>query len=585
MLLINRTLIEMSDGMRKWIIIIAALKTLVLVATTNFAITMSDFLGNLMNPNMNMADFKSAIITAVFAAIFIFVGEFLIGECEYRLTSKARVTLREKIMRKILDLDVGNVDRIGATKAVASAVDGVESIHTYYSNYLPSLIFCIIAPVYLFFRIKTLSFSIAVVLLVSSLSIMPINNAFRKVINQLKTDYWSSFQDLTGYYLESINGLVALKLFNRDEDRKSVLREKANNFNNIIMKVMKVNFSSFLLSDGLIYATVFACMIMAANQLISGKIVLSAALAILMLSYTYFTSLRQLMNATHQALTGIAASQNISDILNISSDRAHMDKPDSSQASDDNKIEFKNVSFSYEGRKTILNNISITIEKGKITAFAGRSGSGKSTIAGLLMRFFDPESGQIFINGVDYRCHEPDEIRENIKMVPQYVSIFAGTIEDNLLIAKPDATESEMMEALKIVRLDEWVKGLPDGLGSTVGDSGDKLSGGQRQKIGIARAFLCNAQYIMFDEATSNVDVESENEIWAAINDMAESRTLIIISHRLSTIRQADCIYILSSGGIEDKGNHNQLMSREGLYKELVREQAELEAHGERKVS
>ncbi len=241
----------------------------------------------------------------------------------------------------------------------------------------------------------------------------------------------------------------------------------------------------------------------------------------------------------------------------------------------------EHISYGYTGRHKALDDVSLTVEKGKVTALVGLSGCGKSTLAGLMMRFFDPSGGRILLEGRDYLSMTPEQLRHHIAMVPQQVSLFSGSIAENLRIAKKDATEEEMLEALEQVRLKDWVLAQPKGLQTSVGDAGGKLSGGQRQKIGIARALLCRAPYIIFDEATSSVDRQSEEEIWRCIDELAQTRTLVIISHRLSTIRQADCIYVLSGGKIEESGRHEALMKKNGLYHRLVTEQQKLEEQAE----
>lgn len=580
MLLINRTLIKMAKGLWGWIFTITGLKIITLVGTAAFARIISGFLGEMDSPDMTASKAVSAVFSALLTALLMLVAELLTGEAEYRCTAKARQSLRTDIFSKVLELDVGNVEKIGPVSAITSSVDGVESMQVYYSKYLPSLFYCLFAPFYLFYQIQSVSLPCAVILFIISIILLPINNVFRGHIEKLKTDYWESMEDLTGYYLESVQGLTTFKLYGQDGHRTEVLKEKSFHFNNKIMEVMKVNFSSFLLTDGLIYLAVVLSTVMACGQMLKGAIAFSSGLMVLLLSFGFFGSVRQLMNATHSALAGVSAAEKVSKLLEIDASRPY--NPNIPKEKDPyNGIVLEHVSYSYEGRKTALKDVSLVIPKGKVTALAGLSGCGKSTVAGLLMRFFDVQSGRILLEGTDYTSLTPEVLRKHIIMVPQSVSLFSGTIAENLRIAAPDATDEELMDVLKDVRLKDWVVSQPEGLETEVGDAGGKLSGGQRQKIGIARALLCKAEYIIFDESTSSVDVESEREIWNCIHELSATRTLIIISHRLSTIENADCIYILSEGRIAENGTHQALMQNKGLYHQLVEEQAALEKQGE----
>lgn len=573
----------MAKGLWGWILTITALKMVVLTGTAVFARTIAGFLGNINSPSITGGQAKAAILAAFVAALLMFGAELLIGEAEYRCTAKARQSLRAQIFSKVLELDVGNIEKIGPVSAITSSVDGVESMQIYYSKYLPGLLYCLIAPFYLFFQMRKASLPVAVLLFAVSFLLMPANNIFRKHIEKLKTEYWNTMENLTGYYLESVQGLTTLKLFGQDQLRTDRLQEKTERFNKKIMDVMKVNFASMLLTDGMIYTSVVLSVAIVCSQLLSSKITLSAALTVLLLSFGFFGSVRQLMNTTHSALAGVSAADKVSRLLDIDTTRPYdpsiliEEKPYSG-------IQMEKVTFSYEGRVTTIDNLSLVIPKGKTTALVGLSGCGKSTVAGLLMRFFDPSSGKITIDGQNYIAFTPEELRKRIIMVPQTVSLFSGTVRENLQMAAPNATDEEMLDVLEEVRLKDWILKQPDGLSTDVGDGGGKLSGGQRQKIGIARALLCRVEYIVFDEATSSVDMESEQEIWNCIDELANTRTLIIISHRLSTIREADNIYVLEQGRIVQSGTHSQMMEQVGLYRRLVEEQTLLEHQGEEEL-
>lgn len=598
MLLINKTLIKMSKGIRGWIAIITGLKILTLVATIMFASTLSAFLGDLYNPALTKDELIRAIISALLASILILIADLLTGEAQYRLEAKARIHLRKQIFEKMLQLDVGKIEQIGASNTISSVGDGVESMQIYYTKYLPSLLYCFFAPVYLFFQLKDTSILVASILLIISLALPLLNNYFRQTIDKLKKSYWTSFQALTSYYLESLKGLVTLKLFNQDVRRHNKLKEKADDFNSNTMSIMKINFVSFLVSDGLIYLGIVIAVVIACMQLNEQKIDLSKAVLILMLSYSFFSSVRQLMSAAHDALAGIAATSNVDEILNLDTTRKQLTVIESNQeilTKYDQKgldalhsyqgIIFKDVEFSYDGKRKILSHLNLKIPRDKTTAIVGRSGCGKSTLASMLMRFIDPDQGYLYFEGECYFNKTPSELRKKIIMVPQKVNIFSGSLEDNLKMAKEDASISELLDTLKQVHLYDWVKSLPEGLSTNLGDSGAILSGGQKQKIGIARALLSEAPYIIFDEATSSVDQNSEDEIWRCINELSHTRTLIIISHRLSTIQKADQIIVLNQGALVEHGNHESLIKNKGEYYQLVKEQEILESHGKQRLN
>ena len=576
MLFMNKTLLRLARGLWLWILAIAGVSFLTLVGTTALAEIIAGFLGSLFEPQEALSSAGSAIRGALVVALFTFCAQMGKGLLEYKTAAEARTSMRRMIFSRVLELDAGGIEKIGPVSAVTASVDAVEQMQMYFSTYLPSLICSILAPVYLFFHLKNISMPVALLLLAVSLVLLPVNNLFRCRIEQIRKTYWKSLDDMTGYYMDSLRGLTTLKLFDRDQEHSRILGEKADILNYNINCFMKVNFTSFLVTEAMIYAAILFALVNSAGRIADGSMTIAQALIVLMLSYSYFSAAKELMNASHSALTAIAAAGKVEEILDTDTSRPYEPSlPEDPEHFEG--IRMDHVSYGYEGRSRALQDISLTVPKGTVAALVGLSGCGKSTTASLLMRFCDPLSGKIYIEGKDYCSMKPEELRKHIAMVPQQVNLFSGTIRENLLLADPDAKDAALLEALEEAGLGAFIRSQSKGLDSDVGNAGSSLSGGQRQKMGIARALLSRAEYMIFDEATSSVDPQSEKEIWETIGHLAESRTLIIISHRMSSVQNADCIYVLRDGRVAQHGTHEVLMAEAGLYKELVVRQQAME--------
>ena len=576
MLLIDKTLLRLAKGLWGWIFAILAVRLLALAAITHFSATISSLIGDLVHASASSEQIRGAILTSLGIAALILAFDLAKGELEYRCTASARVLLRRQIFAKVTELDAGRIERLGPVSAITTSVDAVESIQIYYSQYLPGLLYSISAPFYLFFRLQRVNLTVALILGIAGLLLLPLNNAFRSRIEETRKSYWGSMEDMTAYYLENLRGIQTIKLFGQEETRTRVLAEKSYAFKEWILEFMSINFTSFLATEGVINLALVLGTLACASLLAKGALSISSALLLLMLGFTFFNSFRELLQTTHYAITAVAAADKVEEVLDIDTSRPY----DTAAPRDPREFEglrMEDVSLAYEGRGFALKGVSMEIPKGKVTAIAGLSGCGKSTSAAVFMKFLDPAEGRVYIEGSDYVSLTPRQLRSRVILVPQSVYIFSGTLRDNLLAAAPDASDEELMQALEEVSLADWVRSLPDGLSSDTGDAGSKLSGGQRQKIGIARALLKKAEYIIFDEATSSVDPKSEQDIWSCIRKLALTRTLIIISHRLSTIRWADRIYVMEAGEVTACGTHEELMEKSGLYRSLVCQQQALE--------
>ena len=582
MILINRQLLKLAKSSGGWILGIVAVKCVILIAIIAIFNTLSTLIETIGQATPN-GQISTHIITAVAASAVGLLGNLLLGEMEFRCTARTRIRVRRSIYQKMLDLELGYLDKMGASKAITASIDGVEALERYYCKYLPALLYCLLAPIVLFFRIYGYSPTAAVILLGFSLLVVPANTAFRKIARLLKGEYWRSFENLGEFFLESLEGLTTLKLMNQDKRRHEQISDKSYGFHKVIVNTMRVTFYASLLTQAIIYGSILLSCFICVRDIIDGGLSLQAGSFVILIAFSFFEPVKALINTGHSALNGVAAAQNIYGLLDL--DPAHGPTDENARAADAPiaGISFENVCFSYGGDKQVLHSVSAHIPKGATVALVGQSGCGKSTFVNLALRFYDPGAGGVYLDGKDLRSIPLEDLRQKISLVPQNTYIFSGTVEDNLKIAKPDATEREMLDVLSMVRLDSLIEG--DGLQTSVGEAGDKLSGGQKQKIGIARALLTNADYFVFDEATSNVDAENENDIWECIHELGGEKTLLIISHRLSTVKGADTIYVMRGGAIADVGNHETLLQKQGLYFELITQQGKLENYGAEVVS
>ena len=581
MLLINRKLIRLSLPYTGWILSRVAVKLLLILSIMQIYRSISGVQGMLYEGNLTLWDLKNALLTMALVALLRFLANLLDGELGFQCASRTRLKLRSQIYAKLLELEVGYSEIAGTSNAVTAAVDGIESLETYFSDYLPVLLYCFISPFLMFSRVWHISPTSAWILFAAAMLVMPLNQLFKNIVKMLSGEYWSNFAKLNAFYLESLEGMMTFKLFDADKDRSEELHKRSWTFRNSIMKTMRMNFNAATLTETVIYVSMAAAVIVGAGRLENGSISFGRAIYLWLLTDTFFTPVRAMLRTSHTAMNGVAAAENVFSLLKTEPLHRRHKAPATDAGNAFDGIRIRNLSFAYEPGRPVLHGVDIEIAKNRTTALVGLSGCGKSTLAGLLMRFFDPDEGSIYLDGRDVEAIPLREYRKKVSIVPQNSYIFSGSVADNLRFAKPDATEEEMWEVCRMVKLDTLLRSKPEGLELQVGEGGQKLSGGQRQKLGIARVLLNDSDVYIFDESTSNVDSENEEDIWDCIHNLDGQKTVIIITHRLSTIRRADRICVIEHGAVTQSGSFDELKNEPGLFSRLLAEQAELERFGE----
>lgn len=527
--------------------------------------------------------FKEFIRNDIGTYLLIFIGLLIVrftfnvlyGYFSNKSSDVVKVKLRDMIYEKLLNLGLDYNKNLSTSSIVQSAIEGVEALEIYFGKYLSQLFYSLLAPITLFFVISFISFKAAVVFILC-VPLIPISIiAIMKFAKRLLKNYWNNYSNLGETFLENLQGLTTLKVFNIDEIRHEKMNKEAESFRKITMKVLSMQLNSITVMDLIAFGGAALGSIVSLIAFKNGQINLGQTIIIILLSSEFFIPLRLLGSFFHVAMNGVAASDKIFELL----DSKEREKNTIEDTSDLEKININlnDVTFSYDSKRDVLKNVSLNIKNKGFTAIVGRSGSGKSTIANLLLNTYEVNKGEIMFNNTNLNNISFDDIYEKIMLINTNSYIFNGTILDNLKIAKEDLTDNEIQYALELSNLKSFVDGLKDGINTKVGEGGSLLSGGQKQRLALARAVLSNREIYIFDEATSNVDVESEEIILDAINKLAKEKTVIVISHRLANVKNADVIYVLDNGEIVESGNHIELINKENYYFNMIKEQEFLE--------
>ena len=456
------------------------------------------------------------------------------------------------------------------------ASEGVEQIDTYFSKYLPQLFYSLLAPLTLFALLVGVHARSAILLL-CCVPLIPLSIvAVQKFAKKLLANYWGEYTTLGDSFLENIQGLTTLKIYQADGWKHEEMNAQAERFRKITMKVLTMQLNSVTLMDLMAYGGAGLGIISAVSAFAAGQLDLTDTLRIVLLAADFFLPLRLLGSYFHIAMNGAASAEKIFRLL------AAAETPDGTRSLDtaDTTLRLDHITFGYEKDRAILKDVSLTIPQGSFVSLVGESGCGKSTIAALLSGSRTGYTGRVTLGGIPVQeIRQADRLRA-LTLVPHNAAIFKGTVASNLWMADPDADEQKLWNVLEQVHLADFCRSQ-EGLATELHEGGSNLSGGQRQRLAMARALLHDSPIYLFDEATSNVDAESENDILQTIHGLAGKKTVILISHRLANVVDSDCIYVMEKGRIAEQGRHADLLAQNGVYSQLYQAQKQLETLGE----
>ena len=573
--MIKTRLIEQVPSSKKYIALTVLAQWLKTVANIVMIFILSNLLAQILDGKA--FDFKRLLpyLGAIAAVMLVrYLCGYASSQTSFFASSEVKKVLRQKMYKKLARMGASYSEKVSTSEVLQVFVEGVDQLELYFGKYLPQFFFVMLAPITLFAVLVFVSWKASVVLLIC-VPLIPLSIvAVQKIAKRLLSKYWGVYTNLGDTFLENIQGLTTLKVYQADERKNVEMNEKAEEFRRITMKVLTMQLNSVSVMDIVAYAGSAVGVVIAIIQVKNGTITLPQAFLIIMLAADFFLPLRLLGSFFHVAMNGMAASDKLFKLLDTKEDEHGAEIPENL----DGNIEIKDLSFSYDNEKTVLNDISATFKKHELISIVGESGCGKSTLASLLCGTTKGYSGSITIGGVEIKDIDEKTLMNNITAVNFNSYIFAGTVRENMLIADKSASDEKMIEALKMVNLWSFLS-EQDGLDTKLNQQGSNFSGGQRQRLAIARALLHNTPIYVFDEVTSNIDAESENDIMAVIHNMAKIKTVILISHRLENVVGSDKILLLDKGKIEESGTHSELMSFNKKYKLMYSTQAELEKY------
>lgn len=571
--MINKRLMHIMGKSKKYVSAQVFFQWISLLCNIVLMFGISLFLSQL-SAGADLAVWKNSIWVLLSALAIRYACTSLASRVSHHAAQQAKQLLRTMIYEKLLRLGLAYQQKARTSEVVQLAVEGVDQLEVYFGSYLPQLCYSILAPLTLFAVLSFVSLPCAVLLFLCVPLIPMTIVAVQRFAKKLLGKYWGEYTSLGDSFLENLQGLTTLKIYQADAHQHQKMNEQSERFRKITMKVLSMQLNSIIVMDLIAYGGAALGIVLAVWQFHAGSLSLFGALLVILLAAEFFLPMRLLGSYFHIAMNGMAAADKLFALLDL---------PDAQTGTHafpkDCTVVCKGLRFGYESDREILRGIDFSVPPGRFVALVGESGCGKSTLAAILMGRIRGFQGELTIGGIPILDIAEDALTANITYVGHQSYLFRGTVRDTLKMGNPEATDTDFWRVLEQVKLADFLR-AQQGLDTELEENGVNFSGGQRQRLAVARALLHDTPIYIFDEATSNIDIESENAIMEQIKGLARNKTVILISHRLANVAGAHPIYVLRQGVIAEQGTHEALISQQGEYARLWNAQQQLETYG-----